>query len=65
MFHDAGRDFPLTRQRLMDELERRVPRFVKPSLAGRSNGVTMVIGLTVAAATAAVGFGMNPPQASA
>jgi putative DNA primase/helicase len=59
--HDAGRDFPLTRQRLMDELERRVPRFVKPAIAGRSNGVTLVIGLSVISATAAVGFGKTLP----
>jgi putative DNA primase/helicase len=59
--HDAGRDFPLTRQRLMDELERRVPRFIKPNTAGRSNGVWRVGGIALTPATAAVGFGLAPP----
>jgi phage/plasmid-associated DNA primase len=62
--HDAGRDYPLTRQRLIDELERRVPRFVKPKDAGRSNGVTIVIGLSVSLATASIGFGPTPPPAT-
>lgn len=58
--HEAGRDFPLTRQRLMDELERRVPRFVKPALAGRSNGVWFVGGIALTVATGTVGFGRTP-----
>jgi phage/plasmid-associated DNA primase len=61
--HDAGRDFPLTRQRLMDELERRVPRFMKPATVGKSNGVWMVAGVVLTAATT-VGFGANPPNAA-
>ena len=67
--HDAGRDFPLTRQRLMDELERRVPRFIKPNIAGRSNAecgeVFSAVSRALALATAAVGFGstlvLQPP----
>jgi putative DNA primase/helicase len=50
--HDAGREFPITRQRLVDELERRVPRFVRPH-AGTGNA-KFVAGLSIAPLSAFV-----------
>lgn len=63
--HDAGRDYPLTRQRLVDELERRVPGFVRPDMARRSNRGTFVIGLLLAVISdmaAAFGLAPKPPN---
>ncbi len=49
--HAAGRDHPVTRQRLVDELERRVPQFVRPDMARRTAQGTYVVGLTLALPT--------------
>lgn len=43
----AGRDHPITRQRLVDELERRVPKFVRPDMARRTAQGTYVTGLMI------------------
>lgn len=48
--YGAGRDHPVTRQRLIDELERRVPRFVRPDMSRRTAQGTYVTGLSVTAA---------------
>jgi putative DNA primase/helicase len=63
--HDAGRDYPLTRQRLVDELERRVPGFVRPDMTRRTKQGTYVIGLLLAVISdiaAAFGIVPKPPE---
>jgi putative DNA primase/helicase len=46
--HAAGRDYPVTRQRLVDELERRVPRFLRPDPSRRTAQGSYVMGLKLA-----------------
>jgi P4 family phage/plasmid primase-like protien len=46
---NAGRDHPITRQRFVDELERRVPGFVRPHMSRRTAQGTYVMGLTLSA----------------
>jgi putative DNA primase/helicase len=42
---EAGRDYPMIRQRLVDELDRRVPQFVRPDRTKRTAEGTYVMGI--------------------